>query len=294
MNGLDRTSPLPLWAQLAAELRAGIATGDFHHRFPTEEELTARYGVSRNTVREAVRRLRDEGLVERQQGRGTFVAAAEIEQPLRGLYSLARSIQASGLDEHSELVILDQRLAGDRAKLLDLAADEPVIYLERLRFAGDEPLALDRSWLPADRARPLLDADLSRGSLYDVLEHQGGARATGGWERIRSVNPTRADRAALRLPARQAALAVERLVLAGDRPLEWRESLVRGDRYSFVSEWRAGPGGASGRAGRPWPNPANADAAVARPGLPSPRRAGPGRSAIVPARPDRGPRPPSR
>lgn len=240
MTSLDRSSPLPLWAQLAAELRTSIAHGEFRDRFPTDEELSNRYAVSRNTVREAVRRLRDEGLVERHRGRGTFVPAPEIEQPLRSLYSLARSIEAQGLDEHSEVLAVDTLTDAKQASRLGLASNDRLVHVERLRFAGSEPLALDRSWLPATLARGLVAADLARGSLYDALEQRCQLRPTGGWERIRPVIPSRDDRARLRLPARQAALAVERLALAGQQPIEWRESLVRGDRYSFVSEWSSG------------------------------------------------------
>jgi GntR family transcriptional regulator len=234
---IDRTSPLPLWAQVATDLRRRLGAGEFDERFPAEHQLVARYGVSRGTIREAMARLRHEGLLDRQRGRGTFRARTELEQPLRGLYSLARSIVAQGLSEHSQVLRTERRLAGESATLLEIPAREPVVYLERLRYAGEEPLALDRVWLPAAVAAPLFAADLTHGSIYEALEQHCGTRVSGGWERITPVIPHAKDRRLLRLPPGEAALGVERLTRSGGRPLEWRRSLIRGDRYSLTTEW---------------------------------------------------------
>src|SRR3979409_2127286 len=77
---LDRSSPLPLWAQLVAELERRLTSGAFTSRFPTDRELTETYGVSRQTAREAVRRLGASVPLDRRAGRGTFVRPAEFEQ----------------------------------------------------------------------------------------------------------------------------------------------------------------------------------------------------------------------
>jgi len=142
-------------------------------------------------MREALRRLRGDGIIERTQGRGTFLAKVDIEQPLAGHYSLARSIQDQGLAEHSEVRVLDTRPAGPAAEPLELAPDARVVHIERLRLAGDEPLALDRSWLPAGLSEALLGADLRHGSLYDAVRDTCGLRVTGGWERITPTIPRR-------------------------------------------------------------------------------------------------------
>jgi GntR family transcriptional regulator len=166
----------------------------------------------------------------------------ELEQPLQGMYSLAATVRSKGLDEHSEVLACKLSVAEEAAVQLGIAKDEQVVYIERLRYAGDEPLALDRSWLPADLAQGLLDADLSSGSLYDSLAQHCNLRVTSGWERIRPLNPSSHDREMLRLPLAEAVFAIERLAWAGDRPLEWRISLIRGDRYCFRSTW-TGPVG---------------------------------------------------
>lgn len=235
---VDRSSPVPLWAQILDHLRAEMAAGVFDERFPTDDELTAQYAVSRQTVREAVRHLQAEGLVERQRGRGTTLTRQVLEQPLRALYSLALTVSEHGMSEHSEVRTAERRVADDDiAGELQLGGGAPVLYLERLRYAGEEPLSLDRSWLPWDEARGLLGADLEHGALYAALLGACGIRVTSGLERIAPVIPSSEDRQLLRMPARAAAFLVERRALAGDRPIELRRAIVRGDRYRFVAEW---------------------------------------------------------
>jgi len=233
---LDRASPLPLWAQLLADLQARLEAGEFAERFPTDSELTETYRVSRQTARDAVRRLADAGLVLRERGRGTRVRALAFEQAAGTLESLFEYVESRGLRQTSITRACEQRTNPRVAPLLGLAATAPLVYIERLRLADGEPLALDRSWLPASVARPLLKADLTRTGIYVELAARCGVRLRSGSERIRPVLPSARDRRALRLPSREAALAISRLTRGDDGPLEWRESLVRGDRWSIVVE----------------------------------------------------------
>ena len=235
-GGLDRASALPLWAQLLADLRVRLGVGEFSERFPTEGELMGSYGVSRQTVRDAVRRLADEGLVVRERGRGTRVRAATFEHAAGTLESLFEYIESRGLRQTNITRACDERTDPVGASRLGLPASARLVYIERVRLVDGEPLALDRSWLPARIARPLLTTDLTRTGIYVELVARCGATLASGSEQIRPVLPTAGDRRLLRLPAREAALSVSRLTLGHEGPLEWRESLVRGDRWSIVVE----------------------------------------------------------
>ncbi len=238
MRTLDRRSPTPLWAQLAGDLEARIVAGEFSERFPTDEELVRDYEVSRQTAREAVRRLREAGVVERQRGRGSFLRRPpSLEQPVAAFYSLAQSITERGMAERSEVLSFGPARSEEAARQLGLAEEAEVALIERLRFAGDEPLALDRSWLPAEVADGIDGEALASGSLYSLLYEKKGLRVTGGHERIRAVRPDSATAKLLRLPAQEAGLVVERLAFAGTRAIEWRVSTYRGDRFSFSADW---------------------------------------------------------
>ena len=198
---VDRDSALPLWAQVLGDLRRRLARGEFRLRFPGDHELTEQYGVSRHTVREAVRRLQDEGVLERGRGRGTFVIHGAIEQPLGALYSLFRSVEEQGFVQRSVVRYLEIRHNEEAAKVLGRAPDEPLVYLERLRLADEVAIVLDCSWLPAALAEPLLGVDFTRTALYRELHVRCGVRPDAGWERIRPVLPDPRQRALLGLRA---------------------------------------------------------------------------------------------
>lgn len=242
---IDRSHPLPLWAQVLGHLRGRLQNGDFAERFPTDEQLVAEYEVSRQTVREAVRRLADEGLLERTRGRGTRVKSFEhVAGSLGSLYEQVREQHAT---QRSIVLARDRVLDARIARRLSLPPDAELIYIARLRFADDEPLALDRAWLPASLAANLLDADLTDTGLYAELARICGITDLHGNERIRPVIPSPADRRTLALPAGEAAFSIQRLTLTGEaEPVEWRLALVRGDRYTIYVDSR------SGRAGFPW------------------------------------------
>lgn len=234
---LDRSSPLPLWAQLLGELQRRLAAGAFTTRFPTDRELTETYGVSRQTAREAVRRLGASTALDRQAGRGTFVRPPEFEQPVGTLYSLFEAIEAEGVEQRSLVRVQELRTDPAAAAELDLTPGSPLVYLERVRLAGGVPLALDCTWLPADLAAPILEADFTHTALYGELKRRCGLRPSRGEERIRPVVPAPADALVLQIPAGGAAFSIERHTWAGERSLERRRTLVHGERYAFVTTW---------------------------------------------------------
>ena len=233
---LSRATGTPLWAQLQADLRARLAAGEFDDAFPGELALVEQYGVSRHTVREALRSLRAEGVVTAARGRKPRLAPPEVEQRLGALSSLFAAVEATGLEQRSVVRALDVRRDGVVATRLQLEESTPLVHLERLRLAGDEPLALDRVWLPADLAAPLLDVDFTRTALYTELLAHCGLRLTGGRERGGGGRALRGGRGLRRGAAGPARLAVERTGCLHGRPVEHRHTLVRGDRFAVTAE----------------------------------------------------------
>jgi len=232
----------PLWQQVLEDLERRIDVGDIVDRFPTDRELTEHYGVSRHTVREAVRRLRARGLVDRHRGRGSFLNEARLTQPLGSLYSLFRAVEEQGIEQRSEVIALERTRDGDAARRLALPPKAELVRIERLRLAGGEPLALDSVWLPVDVGQHLLDADLTRTALYDELQRRAGVRITSADETIEPLIPDADARSLLHLDDDEALLRVRRLGLHGDRPVECRITLIRGQRFLYTSSWRADEG----------------------------------------------------
>jgi GntR family transcriptional regulator len=234
---LDRSSPVPLWLQLADDLRRRLEAGEFATRLPTDHELVHDYAVSRHTAREAVRSLSDEGLIERHRGRGTFLRPTRFEQALGGVSSLFHLIEDQGAEQRSVVRALEVRHDATVAAHLGLAARTPLVFLERLRCADGEPLAIDRAWLPARIAEPLLEVDFGHTGLYDELASRCGVVIDELLERIQPIVPAPPERSLLALPNGVAAFSVERLGESHGTPVEWRHLLLRGDRYAFVADW---------------------------------------------------------
>ncbi|HEY2702928.1 MAG TPA: GntR family transcriptional regulator [Candidatus Dormibacteraeota bacterium] len=237
MQALDRASPLPLWAQLTEELRRRLLAAELDGRLPPEARLAADYEVSRQTVREAIRRLREAGLVTAARGRGTFVRGLDAAAPTAARpRSLLAAVEAAP-GWRVRVLRLDRSAEPRAAAELGLPATAPLLHLERLWTVDGLPAAHDRVWLPGAGAAPLLDVDFASIPLHAALDRWCGLRVDAGSERVGLAVPSGEPRRLLGLEKRQTVLAVERLGRAGERPVEWGETLVRGDRCGLLVEW---------------------------------------------------------
>lgn len=232
-----------LWEQLLDDLRRRLDADEFVTGFPGELFLVEEYGVSRHTVRQALKVLRDEGRVVGTRGRPSRQAEpVEIAQRLGALYSLYQSVRALGLEQRSVVRALDVRADGVVAARLGLEESTPLVHLERLRYADGVPLALDRVWLPYELASALLNADFSTGALYERYAELCGVVLTGGEETIQPILPTPAEHRLLGGGPSTAAFSIRRLGTAKERPVEWRHTLVRGDRFVLRADFAAKDG----------------------------------------------------
>jgi GntR family transcriptional regulator len=142
-------------------------------------------------------------------------AAGQPVQPVPGS-------RGTGLRQRNDVLALRAERNPDAARRLELSDDAELVYLERLRWADEEPLTHDRIWLPGALAAPLLDAEFSNGGLYDEPAARCGVRLTGGRERISAVVPDKATRSLLAVPRAVACLLIERTGCLHRRPAEWR------------------------------------------------------------------------
>jgi len=168
--------------------------------------------------------------------------ARGIDQRVDAIYSLFESIEGAGRDQRSVVRVLDVHTDGTVAAHLGLEMSSLLVHLERLRLADDEPLAVDRAWLPASVAAPLIDADFTHTSLYQQLANLCAITVTGGSERIRAAAPSPPERALLGIDEGVAVFAVERLGTAHGDPVEWRHTLVRGDRFALTTDFSSPAG----------------------------------------------------
>jgi GntR family transcriptional regulator len=217
-------------------LRTRILDGVYGDRpLPSEAELALEFNASRNVVREVLALLRDEGLITRIQGSGTFVVSAKADHGLDRLRGLAETFAAHHPRVTNRILLAEPVPAVPLvAERLGIEQGAPVVALERLRMLDGEPVSLDASYLPADVGEPLLGHDLEHRDVYALIESELGMPLGRARVVIESVaaDPVVADLLEARVGS--PLLYVERLACTDDgRPVDLEFLRFRGDRISL-------------------------------------------------------------
>ncbi|EYT83060.1 GntR family transcriptional regulator [Streptomyces sp. Tu 6176] len=232
--GVDRSSPVPLYYQLAQQLEAAIERGALTpgSLLGNEIELAARLGLSRPTVRQAIQSLVDKGLLVRRRGVGTQVVHSQVRRPLE-LSSLYDDLEAAGQRPSSSVLVNTVVPASaEAAAALGVAEGDEVHRVERLRLTHGEPMAYLVNQLPAG----LLDLDTGRleaTGLYRLLRSAGitlhSARQSIG---ARAASAPEAER--LGESEGSPLLTMERVTFDDTgRAVEFGTHTYRPSRYSF-------------------------------------------------------------
>lgn len=230
---LERTSPVPLYHQVAEAIQAAIDDGRLARGELLENEvaMAARLGISRPTTRQALRVLVDKGHLVRRRGAGTRVAPARIRRPV-DLTSLYDDLNQSGQTPSTVVLELEQVSArADVSAALEVPLGAKVVRLRRLRLADGEPLAVMTNYLPPDIA-PSRE-ELGESGLYDCLRSRG-VQPCVARQRIGARLATAAESRMLEESPRTALLTMERTSYddAG-RPIEFGQHVYRASRYVF-------------------------------------------------------------
>ena len=236
------TGGAPLYRRIQADLRERVAGGELAPgaQVETEQELMARYGVSRATVRQALSGLVAEGLLEIRRGRGTFVHGAALEHRLGGFYTFSREIERHGMRPGTRVRDIGLQPAdADVAEGLGLADGTLVVALSRVRLADDQPIVNETSYLPAARFKGLESIDFTEASLYETLTSAYGVRPVRARETFVPVLLGPDDAAVLGGDAGDPVLSVERTTYDADGVIiEFCQSILRADRYRYSVELR--------------------------------------------------------
>src|SRR5438874_8714441 len=174
---LDRQSVVPLYYQIQQGLSEQIRSGELKPGalIPSEQEISARLGVSRMTARQALKSLCSRGLAYSQRGRGTFVSRMKLEKNFRQLLSFSEEMKERGsLPRSKVLAFRRTRPDEEVAEALHLGPAEEVILLRRVRIADSAPLCIEAANLPVRLCPELLESFEPSGSLYrELAEHYG-------------------------------------------------------------------------------------------------------------------------
>ncbi len=231
---IDRSSPVPLYYQVAQRLEELIESGDMPpgYRLENEIALADQLGLSRPTMRQAIQHLVDKGLLVRKRGVGTQVVHARVRRQVE-LSSLYDDLHRAHRQPTTQVLSLGLAPAPDDvAVALRLPLGTQVMAIERLRFAQDEPLALMHNYLPVGVADVTLENLTERG-LYQVLRDSGVQLRVA--DQTISARKANAAEARLLHETRGAPL----LTMArtaydhANRAVEYGSHLYRASRYSF-------------------------------------------------------------
>jgi GntR family transcriptional regulator len=241
-NPISRRSPVPLYYQVESVLRDEIAVGRYASAtpLPTETALVRRFGVSRITVRRAMERLVQEGLIYRVPGRGTFVSGARalefrIERNPADLMGFEEDIRRRGFVPEARVLRHDWvRLPADVAAALGVGAEAEGLWLHRRGSAAGAPLWIEDRYILRRWAARLRPRDYATPSLLATLARAQGFTVDRAAVRIAARGAARDEARLLDLRPGAPLLVAEFAVQAAGQPAQYVRARFRPDRYAFA------------------------------------------------------------
>ena len=238
ITAIDENSPIPLYHQIQMDLLNLIQSGALRQNdmLPTEKALSVAYGVGRQTLREAVSRLVNEGLLERTAGRGTIVLSGKNRLKFFLDRSLAQQIAEMGLKPHSEILRKTERIIDDSSPVsLHSKKGSQSLELIRLRFGNDMPIGIQYTTVITDLCPDLGSYEFIEESLYSLLLTKYKLPISRIDQVVGAVVADEWHKTLLQVPNITPLLRVNTTAyLENGEPLEASTSYYRADRYEYT------------------------------------------------------------
>jgi GntR family transcriptional regulator len=237
-NPLNPDTSIPYYEQIRTYLLTRIESGEFapHTQIPSERSLSEQFGVSRMTVKHAIQELVSDGRLYTRIGKGTFVSDTPITQQLNTLTGFSEDMEKLGKTTSSVVLSAVEQPATELiARQLQITRGAPIIFLRRLRFADEQPVALENSYLNAAYCNGILDKhDFACTSLYAVLRTEYGLKLSYAEQNINARLATPAEIKLMNIEEGFPILHITRVTFnSNSLPIEFADSAYRGDRYIF-------------------------------------------------------------
>lgn len=244
MSDIKRESPLPLYYQLKQLLAERITNEDLlpGDMLPTEEQLQEQYGLSRTTVRQALKELELEGKISRFRGRGTFVSKPKISHSPDPHFSLTNYLLQQGVEPGWQVLSAEWVPASSEvAERLALDRGTPVYCLRRLRLANDEPIGYHVAHVISTLARSIDEERLTQGGSLDYLRATGRLSGSYASRIIEAILAPAETANLLDIVKGSPILSIRRRVFNQDGiPVELLRAMYRGDRLQYHIRQRPG------------------------------------------------------
>jgi GntR family transcriptional regulator len=220
--------------RVADVLRQQIHAGAYPDGLAAENELAAEFLVSRNTIREALGILKNEGLIDRGPKVGTHVAQRKYDHRLDALLGLKETFKHVGEVRNEVRAAMPVTAPPSVARRLQLQPGEEAVFVERLRYLGDLPVSLDLTYLAPDIGSRILGHPLETNDLFALIEQISGQRLGSASLALEAIPADAHSAATLQVPDGAALLMLERLTSLDDgRPVDLEYIRMRGDRITM-------------------------------------------------------------
>ncbi|MEK5440371.1 MULTISPECIES: UTRA domain-containing protein [unclassified Fredinandcohnia] len=236
---IKKNSPVPIYFQIEQYIREKIDKKELKpgEMIPSEREFAEKYQISRMTVRQAITNLVNEGYLQRERGKGTFVAVKKFEKNVRGLTSFSEDMRSRGLEPGTKvldfIVIEADSLIASK---LQIEEGAKVYQIERLRLADQQPIAFEVFYMSEDLV-PGLTKEVAEHSIYRYVESEIGLHLTSGVQELEATTAYKREAAALGIKVGAPVLYIQQIsYLEGQQPLEFVKSYYRADRYKYKVE----------------------------------------------------------
>ena len=215
-------------------LRHQIHSGTYDDSLPGETALATEFAVSRNTIREALTTLKNEGLIERVPKVGTHVAQRKYDHGLDTLLGLKETFKSYGEVRNEVRAAMTVSAPPTVAQRLRLAPGQQVVFIERLRYLGGLPLSLDLTYLEPEIGARVLTHALESNDIFALIEQLTGRPLGAASLALEAIPADAHSAAALQVPDGAPLLMLERLTsLDDDRPVDLEYIRMRGDRITM-------------------------------------------------------------
>ncbi|MFL0252373.1 GntR family transcriptional regulator [Clostridium neuense] len=236
MQNLNTVSSIPLYQQLANNIRNDIFNGKFKQdeRIPSEIELSEMYTISRSTVRKAIANLVSEGLLIKIHGKGTFVASPKLKHTNNNFSSFTSNVASMGQQLITKIISFSFEPCTDEdIKFFSISSDDTVLVLKRLRLVDNIAIGVETVHF-SNKYKFLLNDNMN-GSLYSVLQNKYNIIPSTGSKTIEICYATIEESNLLDIPRGTALMLIEDHVFDNNsNPLHITKQVIRGDKFKYA------------------------------------------------------------
>jgi len=235
MIRVDKSSSEPIYLQIERIIRDAVEQSHFQpgDRIPSETDLAQTHGISRMTVRRAIDNLVQEGILFRQQGKGTFVMRPKMQWPGPSFYSFSKTISPLGYSIKTEMLEFKRTKAPLRVvEDLNLSPNAQAVIIRRLRFIDDEPMAITTSYTFEEYYESLSRLDLVNTPFNEYMEQVSHSVISKSTDYVEATTSRENEAKLLGIATGDSLLLIRGVVFTmGDRPLVSTKDLFRGDVF---------------------------------------------------------------